>query len=303
MNSFKTALLLAAMTALFMAVGFAVGGRGGLMIAFIFAVLTNGTAYWYGDKIILRLYKAQEVKSGPLYNRVAQLVRHAALPMPKVYIVDNPQPNAFATGRNPDNAAVAATTGLIEILSQEELDGVMAHELAHIQNRDSLIMMVTATIAGAIGMLANMAFWMGLGGRGNRNTHPIVMILIIILAPIAATLVQMAISRTREYKADRRGAQICGNPDALASALDKLGQRAKRYKNAAAENNPATAHLFIVNPLRGHSFQSLFSTHPPMAKRISALRQMQPPTGHRRNSPLHSRRTSKSAEDQNNPWR
>jgi heat shock protein HtpX len=275
MNTFRTGLLLAAMTALFLVAGYLLGGQSGMMIALVVAIGMNVFSYWNADKVVLRMFNAREVdaRSAPvLYGIVEQLARRAQLPMPRVYIIDNPQPNAFATGRNPQNAAVAATTGLLQNLSQEEIAGVMAHELAHVKNRDTLIMTVTATIAGAIGMLANFALFFG----GNRN-NPLGMvgtILLMILAPMAAMLVQMAISRTREYAADREGAEICGRPTWLAAALQKLEMAARRIDNPEAERNPAAAHLFIVNPLHGGSVDNLFSTHPSMENRIRKLREM-----------------------------
>ncbi|WP_419798386.1 MAG: zinc metalloprotease HtpX [Terasakiella sp.] len=278
MSYARTALLLAGMTGLFLAIGYMIGGESGMVIAFVIALGMNAISYWNSDKIVLRMYGARPVdaQSAPeFYKMVADLAKRADLPMPKVYIMENPQPNAFATGRNPENAAVAATTGLLNMLSPEEIAGVMAHELAHVRNRDTLIMTITATIAGAISMLANFAFFFG-GSSDNRNNPlgPIGGILIMILAPMAAMLVQMLISRTREYEADRIGAEICGQPMWLASALNKLHQGASLIDNHAAENNPATAHMFIVNPLHGRKTDSLFSTHPNMENRISALKKM-----------------------------
>ena len=276
MNYLRTSILLAAMTGLFLAIGFMFGGKVGMAIAFIIALGMNAFAYWNADKMVLRMYGAREVdeQSAPSYYRlVVQLVDRADMPMPKVYIIENDQPNAFATGRNPENAAVAATTGLLRILSHEEIAGVMAHELAHVRNRDTLIMTITATIAGAISMLATFAMFFG----GNSRNNPLGMvgtILIMILAPIAAALVQMAISRTREYAADTAGAEICGHPLWLASALDKLEQGAAAIDNEEAEANPATAHMFIINPLNGQSMDKLFSTHPKTANRVQRLRQM-----------------------------
>jgi len=275
MNNLKTGILLAGMTALFMGAGFMLAGEGGMMIALVIAIGMNVFAYWNSDSLVLRMYKAREVtaKSAPgFYGIVAQLAQRAALPMPKVYIIDNPQPNAFATGRNPENAAVAATTGLLELLNHEEIAGVMAHELAHVKNRDTLIMTITATIAGALSMLANFALFFG----NNRN-NPLGIIgtiAVMILAPIAAMLVQMAISRTREYGADAGGAEICGNPMWLASALKKLEQGASTIDNDVAEDNPATAHMFIVNPLHARSMDNLFSTHPKTANRVQKLRDL-----------------------------
>jgi heat shock protein HtpX len=277
MNFMRTAMLLAFMTALFMGVGYLIGGSGGMMIAFLIAAGMNLFSYWNADKMVLRMHHALEVdeQNAPeYYGIVRDLVRRAGLPMPKVYLIDNPQPNAFATGRNPQNAAVAATTGLLNRLSHEEVAGVMAHELAHVQNRDTLTMTITATLAGAISMLGNFAFFFG-GNRDNNNPLGIVGVLVaMIVAPLAAMLVQMAISRTREYSADRRGADICGNPLWLASALDKIARNVERIHNPDAERNPATAHLFIINPLSGERMDNLFSTHPNTENRIAALRQM-----------------------------
>jgi heat shock protein HtpX len=268
-------MLLAVLTAIFMAVGFLLGGTMGMLLALVFAIGTNLFAYWNSDKIVLRMYKAREVdrQSQPeFYDLVAQLAENAELPMPKVYIIDNPQPNAFATGRNPENAAVAATIGLLQVLSTQEVAGVMAHELAHVKNRDTLTMTITATIAGAIGMLANFALFLG---RGRQNSVGLVGALaIMILAPIAAALVQMAISRRREYAADRGGAEISGQPLWLASALEKIQRSASRIDNQQAERNPATAHMFIINPLHAHAIDGLFSTHPKTENRVARLREM-----------------------------
>ncbi|MGB1027734.1 MAG: zinc metalloprotease HtpX [Rhodospirillaceae bacterium] len=260
---------------MFMAVGLALGGQSGMMIALVIAIGMNVFSYWNSDKMVLRMHGARQVdaRSAPeLYGTVQQLARRAQMPMPKVYVIDSQQPNAFATGRNPDNAAVAATTGLMRILTPEEIAGVMAHELAHVRHRDTLTMTITATLAGAISMLANFALFFG----GNRD-NPLGLIgsiLMMILAPMAAMVVQMAISRTAEYKADRGGAEICGNPLWLASALEKLERGAKSIDNVRAENNPATAHLFIVNPLHARKVDNLFSTHPNTANRVAALRKM-----------------------------
>ncbi|MEX6724601.1 zinc metalloprotease HtpX [Parapedomonas caeni] len=276
MNYLKTGMLLAALTALFMAVGYMVAGPNGALIAFLVAAGMNLFAYWNADKMVLRMYGAREVdaQSAPeFHGLVRQLAAEAGLPMPRVYIIDTDQPNAFATGRDPDHAAVAATRGIMRMLSREELAGVMAHELAHIKNRDTLIMTVTATIAGAISMLANFAMFFG-GSRDGERPNPIAMIALMILAPMAAALVQMAISRTREYAADRAGAQISGRPMALASALAKIHNAAHAIPNPAAEHNPATAHLFIINPLSGARMDNLFSTHPATENRIAALEQI-----------------------------
>lgn len=277
MNYIKTAMLLAGMTALFMGIGYMIGGQGGMMIALVIAGAMNLFGYWNSDKMVLKMHHAQEVdeRSAPeLFHMVRQLAANADLPMPKVYLINNPQPNAFATGRNPENAAVAATTGLLDMLTAEEVAGVMAHELAHIKNRDTLIMTITATIAGAISMLANFAFFFG-GNRDNNNPLGFVgIILAMIVAPLAAMLVQMAISRTREYAADRMGAEICGEPMWLASALNKIAGGVERIHNPDAERSPATAHMFIINPLSGERMDNLFSTHPNTENRISELRKM-----------------------------
>jgi heat shock protein HtpX len=277
MNSLKTGVLLAAMTGLFVGIGALIGGPAGMAIAFLIAVAMNAWAYWYSDKAVLSMYGAKEVdeRTAPeFYGMVRDLARRAELPMPKVFIIEQAQPNAFATGRDPNNAAVAATTGLLQILTREEIAGVMAHELAHIKNRDTLIMTITATIAGAISMLANFAMFFG-NNQDNRNPLGMVgSILIMILAPMAAALVQMAISRTREYSADRLGAQIAGEPQWLASALQKIERGAQRVVNPEAEHNPATAHLFIINPLSGQGMDGLFSTHPKTANRVAALNEL-----------------------------
>ncbi|WP_185984207.1 zinc metalloprotease HtpX [Aureimonas mangrovi] len=275
MNTVKTAMLIAFMTVLFMGVGFLIGGSQGMMIAFVIAAGMNLFSYWNADKMVLRMHHAHEVdeRTAPDYYRMVQgLAQNAGLPMPKVFIIQNDQPNAFATGRNPQNAAVAATTGLLQRLTPEEVAGVMAHELAHIQNRDTLIMTITATLAGAISMLGNFAFFFGGNSGDNRNPLGIIGVLLaMIVAPLAAMIVQMAISRTREYSADRRGAEICGNPIWLASALAKISAAAGRTVNVDAERNPATAHMFIINPLNGQRMDNLFSTHPDTGNRIAAL--------------------------------
>jgi heat shock protein HtpX len=277
MNVIRTAMLLAFMTALFMGVGYLIGGSGGMLIAFLIATGMNFFSYWNADKMVLSMHHAVEVDehtAPEYYGVVRDLAARAGLPMPKTYLIDNPQPNAFATGRNPDNAAVAATTGLLERLSADEIAGVMAHELAHVQHRDTLTMTITATLAGAISMLGNFAFFFG-GNRDNNNPLGFVGVLVaMIVAPLAAMLVQMAISRTREYSADRRGAEISGRPLALASALDKIARTAERIHNPDAERNPATAHLFIINPLSGERMDNLFSTHPDTQNRIAALQAM-----------------------------
>jgi heat shock protein HtpX len=279
MNTFRVGLLIAAMTGLFLAVGFLLGGEAGMAFAFILALGMNAFAYWNSDKMVLRMYGARQIDraSAPdFYGLVEQLANRAKLPMPKVYIMENDQPNAFATGRNPENAAVAATTGILRLLSRDELAGVMAHELAHVKNRDTLVMTITATLAGAIGMLASFAMFFG--GRRDSRLGFIGVIAVAILAPLTASLVQMAISRTREYGADKDGAEICGNPSWLASALAKLETGSRQVDNSVAEANPATAHLFIVNPLHAHAADSLFSTHPKTVNRIARLETMGGPS-------------------------
>ena len=277
MNMMRTALLLAALTAIFMGVGYLVGGMGGMMIAFLIAAAMNIFSYWNSDKMVLSMYGAREVdeRSAPeYYGIVKRLAARAGLPMPRVFVIDSPQPNAFATGRNPQNAAVAASTGLLRTLSADEVAGVMAHELAHVKHHDTLTMTITATIAGAVSMLANFAFFFG-GRRDERSPFGAIgAIAAALLAPIAAMLVQMAISRTREYSADRTGAEICGEPRALASALAKIAGAAGHIPNEAAEANPATAHLFIINPLSGQRMDNLFSTHPATENRIAALMEL-----------------------------
>ncbi len=277
MNTLRTGLLMAAMTALFLFVGFMIGGEAGMLIALALAVAMNAFAYWNADKVVLRMYKAREVDraSAPgFYGIVAQLADNARLPMPRVFIIENEQPNAFATGRNPQNAAVAATTGLLDRLSSEEVAGVMAHELAHVRNRDTLTMTVTATVAGAISMLAQFGLFFGGGNNRNNPLGIFGVILVAILAPMAAMLVQMAISRAREYEADRVGAEISGQPLWLASALERIQAAAGRIDNDAAEANPATAHMFIINPLHARALDGLFSTHPNTAERVRRLRAM-----------------------------
>jgi heat shock protein HtpX len=269
----KTAMLMAAMTALFGFAGTMLGGFEGLLIAVILAIAVNLFAWYNSDKMVLRMYGAKEVPRGhPLYEMVADLSLNAQLPVPKVYEIQSDQPNAFATGRNPENAAVAATTGLLHRLNQNEIAAVMAHELAHIKNRDTTIMVVAATFAGAISMLANFAMFFG--GRRNNNMGFIGLIAMMILAPLAASLIQMAISRSREYIADRVGAEICGNPLWLASALKSIQGFASKIDNHGAERNPSTAHMFIINPLHAHAHDKLFSTHPSTANRITALEAM-----------------------------
>ena len=274
MSYFRTAILLAALTALFMGIGYLIGGQAGMVIALLVAGAMNLFAYWNSDKMVLSMYGAREVdaRSAPeLYGLVEQLARQADLPMPKVFVMDNAQPNAFATGRNPDNAAVAVTTGLLQRLDKDELAGVIAHELGHIKHRDTLLMTITATLAGAVSMLANFGFYFGGGNRSNDGIGPIGGLLLVILAPIAAALVQFGISRGREYEADRIGAEISRQPLSLASALRKISAAAKEIVNPPAERNPASAHLFIVNPLSGACMDNLFSTHPNVENRIAQL--------------------------------
>ncbi|RUW27971.1 MULTISPECIES: zinc metalloprotease HtpX [unclassified Mesorhizobium] len=304
MNTLRTAMLLAAMTALFMGVGFLIGGSGGMVIALLIAAGMNLFSYWNADKMVLSMNRAVEVdaKNAPeFYAIVEALAKQAGLPMPKTYLIDNPQPNAFATGRNPENAAVAASTGLLEQLSHEEVAAVMAHELAHVQHRDTLTMTIVATLAGAISMLGNFAFFFG-GNRDNNNPFGFVGVLVAMLvAPFAAMIVQMAVSRTREYEADRRGAEICGNPLWLASALDKIARGAERIRNPDAERNPATAHLFIINPLHGERMDSLFSTHPNTDNRIAALQEMAREMGGRPAQAPRQAPTSDPADDERTP--
>lgn len=273
MNFIKTGMLLAALTALFGWIGWSLGGQAGMLLALAVAAAMNIGSYWFSDKIVLKMYGARPVADGPLYAMTAALATRADLPMPNLYIIDSPQPNAFATGRNPQMGAVAVSTGLLDLLDRRELAGVIAHELAHIKNRDTLIMTVTATIAGAISMIANFGMFLGAGNREGQSGNPLIGLLVLIIAPLAAMLVQMAISRTREYSADRLGGEICGDPLALASALRKLELGARHVGNADAEANPATAHMFIVNPLSGRGMDNLFSTHPNTANRIAALQQ------------------------------
>jgi heat shock protein HtpX len=302
MNYLRTAILLAGLTALFMGVGFLIGGQSGAMIAFVVAAAMNLVSYWNADKIVLAMHGAHEVDEGTapeLAGIVRELAGRAGLPMPRVYIMDNPQPNAFATGRSPERSAVAVTTGLLDRMNRQELAGVLAHELAHIRNRDTLIMTITATIAGAISMLAQFGMLFGGGHRdGNHGALGLIGTLaMVILAPVAAMLVQMAISRTREYAADEMGARIAGEPQWLASALAKLDAAAHAIENETAERNPATAHLFIINPLSGHGVDNLFSTHPSTENRIAALEQLAREMGRGGSSDLLSTRYPSSG-----PW-
>lgn len=276
-NHLRTFMLLAGLTALFVGVGYLIGGAAGMAIALAIAVAMNAFSYWNSDKIVLRMYGAREVDQSvaePLLRNyvtdVYELADRANLPRPKVYVMENEQPNAFATGRDPEHAAVAATVGLLRMLDRREIRGVMAHELAHVKNRDTLTMTITATIAGAISSLANFALFFG----GNDRERPggiIGTIALMVLAPMAAGLVQMAISRGREYEADRHGAEISGDPEALASALQKIDAYARGIVNVTAERNPATGQMFIINPLAGHGADNLFSTHPSTGNRVAAL--------------------------------
>jgi len=281
MNHLKTFALLAVLTALFMGIGYLIGGTGGMLIALVFAGGMNLFSYWNADKIVLRMYRAQPVDENhpnavvrTYVADVLQMARDAGLPRPKIAIIPNDQPNAFATGRNPENAAVCATTGLLDMLTREEIRGVMAHELAHVKNRDTLTMTVTATIAGAIAALANFALFFGGGDDRERPGGIIGSLALMILAPMAAGLVQMAISRAREYEADRIGAEIARDPHALASALQKIEAYAKRIHNPTAERNPASGQLFIINPLAGRGADNLFSTHPNTGNRVRALTEL-----------------------------
>ncbi len=276
-NLMKTAMLMAAITALFMLLGRMLGGPSGMMLALVVALGLNFFSYWFSDKIVLKMYKAREVDDSTAPQFVAmvrELATKAGIPMPKVYLIDEDAPNAFATGRNPDNAAVAATTGIIRVLSARELRGVMAHELAHVKHRDILISTISATMAGAIGMLANFAMMFGGRGGDGQRSNPIASIAVAILAPLAASLIQMAISRAREFEADRGGAEISGDPAALASALDKIHRFAQGLPMEAAERHPETAQMMIMNPLSAGGLRGLFSTHPPTEERVAALMAM-----------------------------
>ncbi len=279
MNHFKTTMLLSLLTVLLVMMGGALGGKGGMMIAFVMAALMNFGSYWFSDKIVLKMYGAQEItrnENPAFYDMVARLAQRANLPMPKVYIIPDQSPNAFATGRNPQNAAVAATEGIMRILTTEELEGVMAHELGHVKNRDILISTIAATFAGAISMIGSMLQWGALLGGGRSDEEEgggfagmVGSLAMAILAPIMAMMIQMAVSRSREYLADATGAEICGKPNALADALAKLQRASQQIPMHDAK--PATAHMFIVNPLSGGGVASLFSTHPPMEERIARL--------------------------------
>lgn len=298
MNLFKTGLLLAALTALFGWIGYMAGGQNGMIMAFGLAAAMNIGSWWFSDKMVLSMYGAKPVESGRVYDMTRELATRASLPMPKVYVLDQAQPNAFATGRDHHHAAVAVTSGIMALLNERELRGVIAHELAHIKNRDTLTMTIAATIAGAIGMVMNFLFLFGGNHQNDENRSPlspIVAIAAMILAPLAASLVQMTISRVREYEADRDGAEICGDPLALASALQKLERGALQIDNATAENNPATAHMFIINPLHMRKTDNLFSTHPATANRIAQLEQLA-------GSGLNSNPVQGGDATPNNPW-
>jgi len=280
-NQLKTTFLLASLTGLILIIGQYFGGSNGLVIAFIFAVIMNFGSYWFSDKIVLSIYRAKEISPSEyprIYNIVAKLTQSAGIPMPKIYLIPTDSPNAFATGRNPEHSAVAVTQGILQILNDEELEGVLAHELAHIKNRDILISSIAATLAGVIMMLASFARWAAIFGGFSRDSEEedgggiFGLIFMAILAPIAATLIQMAISRSREYLADSRGANFAKNPLGLANALEKLNHASRKIP---LEANPATSHMFIVNPLSGGSFVNLFSTHPPIEERIKRLKSMQ----------------------------
>lgn len=276
-NWLKTSILMAGIVALFGAIGAALGGAQGMLLALLLGGAMNVFAYWFSDKMVLRMYNAQEVDeaSSPyLYNMVKELAARAALPMPRVYLIDEAQPNAFATGRNPEHAAVAATTGIVKMLSARELRGVMAHELTHVKHRDILISTISATMAGAISMLANFAMFFGNRDSSGRSTNPLVGILVMILAPLAASLIQMAISRAREFEADRGGAEISGDPQALADALTKIDAYARGIPMATADAHPETAQMMIMSPLSGGGLRGLFSTHPATEERVARLRAM-----------------------------
>jgi heat shock protein HtpX len=304
MNYFRTAILLAGLTALFMGVGFLIGGQSGAVIALVVAAGMNFVAYWNADRLVLSMHGAQEVdaRTAPeLYQMVGELAARAGLQMPRVFLMDNPQPNAFATGRNPQHAAVAATTGLLQMLSRDEIAGVLAHELAHIKHHDTLTMTITATIAGAISMLAQFGLFFG-GGNRNNGLGLIGTLAMVILAPIAAMLVQMAISRTREYSADATGAQISGRPLALASALARIENAARQIENPVAEQHPATAHLFIINPLSGARMDNLFGTHPATENRIAALQDIAARMGQSSDAVAEPRPSGPWGSTRRGPW-
>ena len=279
MNNIKVFGLMALMTALVVALGGSFAGQSGMILAFVFAGVMNVGMYWFSSTMVLKMYRAQEVdaSSAPqFYRMVQELAGRANLPMPKVYLIEEDAPNAFATGRNPQHAAVAATTGIMRVLSERELRGVMAHELAHVKHRDILISTISATMAGAISMLANFAMFFGGRDSEGRSTNPIVGLLVMLLAPLAASLIQMAISRAREFEADRGGAEISGDPQALASALQKIHNYSRGIPMEAAERHPETAQMMIINPLSGGGLRGLFSTHPSMEERVARLMAMRP---------------------------
>ena len=301
MSYIKTGLLMAVMTFIVAFLGTLMGGFEGLLIALLFAASMNIFAWYKSDSMVLRMYKAKIVsESNQLSKIVKSLCKKSNMPMPKVFIIDNPQPNAFATGRNPDNSSVAATTGLLKQLSRQEITAVMAHELAHIKNRDTTIMVITATFAGAISMIANFAMFFG--SRSRNGMGIIGTIALMILAPLAASIVQMAISRGREYEADRIGAEICGNPSWLASALESIQRMATNIDNTVAERNPNTAHMFIINPLHAHQHDRLFSTHPSTKNRVAALRAMEPTYKPSSSIPKVPSSRSKGGNRNTNPW-
>ena len=276
-NWFKTAILMAAITGLFIVVGGMIGGEQGMLMALLLAFGMNFFSYWFSDTMVLKMMNAREVDETPaphFYRMIAELTQKANLPMPRVYLIDEAAPNAFATGRNPENAAVAATTGILQILSEREIKGVMAHELAHVKHRDILISTISATMAGALSALANFAMFFGGRDSEGRPSNPIASILVMILAPLAASLIQMAISRAREYEADRGGAEICNDPSALASALEKIHNYATGRQFDAVEHHPETAQMMIMNPLSGGGIAGLFSTHPPTEDRVFRLMEM-----------------------------
>jgi len=320
-NAMRTTFLLALLTGLFMAVGFVVAGSFGMFFALGVALIMNFIAYWNSDKVVLRMQRARELdhdSSPDMYDMVRHLSSNAGIPMPKIYLIESTQPNAFATGRNPENAAVAVSRGLLEHLNYDEIAAVVAHELAHIRSRDTLIMTITATFAGAISMLAQFGLFFG-ARNSSSAVGPIGSLFMVIVAPLAAVLVQMAVSRTREYEADRDGAEICGNPLALASALSKISKLSKNFENPLARRSPGMAHLYIINPLSGHGTDNLFSTHPNVDNRIAELVEMakeMPLKGRERNelpqnehqmgsSPSSSWRAPSvrsSNQDQRGPW-
>jgi len=298
MSYFRTVILLAALTALFMGIGYLIAGQAGMVVALLVAGAMNLFAYWNSDKMVLSMYGARAVdeRSAPeLYALVRQLAEAAGLPMPRVYVMENPQPNAFAAGRNPEHAAVAVTTGLLNTVNHQELAGVLAHELSHIKNRDTLLMTITATIAGAVSMLANFGFYFGGRSNSNGNIGMVGSLALIILGPLAAGMVQMAISRNREYEADRAGAEISRQPLSLASALQKIAGAAQHIPNMPAERNPASAHLFIVNPLSGARMDNLFSTHPNVENRVARLQEMARDMG-------ESGAPASTGSDASGPW-